>query len=186
MIFGNEFWLILFHEYISQKLFAEWEGWSSNDPKIISILLCVFQLIEIIEGSNSESTLKQHPSNRKYRDDHCSRTCTDKKENQIFLLYKEIQNGAVAKSYIIWLTASSYIHLSISSYIMKPFLIYDFATAPLWISLYMRKIWFSVLSVCHRHRGFLSSRPHWDPPPLHPQAIVSLPPLVGGGEGQTR
>ncbi len=25
---------------------------------------------------------------------------TDKKENQIFLIYKEIQNGAVAKSYI--------------------------------------------------------------------------------------
>ncbi len=26
--------------------------------------------------------------------------CTDKKENQIFLIYKEIQNGAVAKSFI--------------------------------------------------------------------------------------
>ncbi len=41
----------------------------------------------------------------------------------------------------IWLTASSYMvkYLRISSYIRKPFLIYDFATAPLWISLYMRK-----------------------------------------------
>jgi hypothetical protein len=28
------------------------------------------------------------------------RGCTDKKENQIFLLYKEIQNRAVAKSYM--------------------------------------------------------------------------------------
>jgi hypothetical protein len=27
-------------------------------------------------------------------------TCTDKNENQIFLLYKEIQNRAVAKSYM--------------------------------------------------------------------------------------
>jgi hypothetical protein len=27
-------------------------------------------------------------------------TCTDKKENQIFLIYKEILNGAVAKSYM--------------------------------------------------------------------------------------
>jgi hypothetical protein len=36
-----------------------------------------------------------------------------KKENQSFLINKEIQNGAVAKSYI-----------------RKPFLIYDFATAP--------------------------------------------------------
>jgi hypothetical protein len=26
--------------------------------------------------------------------------CTDKKENQIFLVYKEIQSGAVAKSYM--------------------------------------------------------------------------------------
>jgi hypothetical protein len=26
--------------------------------------------------------------------------CTDKKVNQIFLIYKEIQNGAVAKSYM--------------------------------------------------------------------------------------
>jgi hypothetical protein len=26
--------------------------------------------------------------------------CTDKKENQIFLMYKEIQSGAVAKSYM--------------------------------------------------------------------------------------
>ncbi len=47
---------------------------------------------------------------------------------------------------LIWLTASSYIgkYLRISSYIRKPFLICnDFATAPLWISLYMRQIWFS-------------------------------------------
>jgi hypothetical protein len=56
----------------------------------------------------------------------------DKKENQIFLIYKEILNGAVAKSYMT-ITASSYMvkNLRISSYIKKPFLIYDFATAPL-------------------------------------------------------
>ncbi len=53
---------------------------------------------------------------------------TDKKENQIFLIYKDIQNGAVAKSYI---TNSLLIELTASSYIRKPFLIYDFATAPL-------------------------------------------------------
>jgi hypothetical protein len=49
----------------------------------------------------------------------------------------------------IWLTASSYMgkYLCISQYINKPFLIYDFATAPLWISLYMRKIRFYFLSV---------------------------------------
>jgi hypothetical protein len=59
---------------------------------------------------------------------------TDKKENQIFPIYKEIQNGAVAKSYMAnKLTASSYMekYLRISSYIRKLFFIYDFATAPL-------------------------------------------------------
>jgi len=28
------------------------------------------------------------------------RLCTDKKENEIFLIYKEIQKGSVAKSYM--------------------------------------------------------------------------------------
>ncbi len=48
---------------------------------------------------------------------------TDKKENKVFLMYKEIQNGAVAKSYMVK-------YLRISSYIRKSFLIYDFVTAP--------------------------------------------------------
>ncbi len=44
----------------------------------------------------------------------------------------------------IWLTASSYMgkYLRISSYIRKPFLIYNCATAPLWISLYIGKFLF--------------------------------------------
>jgi hypothetical protein len=38
----------------------------------------------------------------------------------------------------IWLMASSYLgkYFRIFSYFRKPFLIYDFATAPLWISWY--------------------------------------------------
>ncbi len=49
----------------------------------------------------------------------------------------------------IWITASSYMvkYLHISPYIRKPFLTYDLATAPFWISLYMRKIWFSILFI---------------------------------------
>jgi hypothetical protein len=57
---------------------------------------------------------------------------TDKKENQIFLIYKGIQSGAVAKPYMtngLLVYMGKYLH--ISSYIRKPFLIYDFATAPL-------------------------------------------------------
>ncbi len=50
-----------------------------------------------------------------------------KKENQIFLTYKEIQKGSVA-------------------YIGSPSS-YDFATDPIWISLHMRKNSFSFLSV---------------------------------------
>jgi hypothetical protein len=56
---------------------------------------------------------------------------TDKK-NQIFHIYKKIQEGSVAKSYVAN-SASSYMvkYLRISSYIRKPFLIYDFATDPI-------------------------------------------------------
>ncbi len=59
-------------------------------------------------------------------------------------------HGAVAK-----LQSSSCMekYLRFSSYIRKHFLIYDFATAPLWNSLYMRKIWFSFLAVSYgKHR----------------------------------
>ncbi len=49
----------------------------------------------------------------------------------------------------IWLTATSFMgkNLRISSFIREPFLIYDFAPDPIWISLYMKKILFSFLSV---------------------------------------
>ncbi len=58
--------------------------------------------------------------------------CTDKKENQIFLIYKEIQSGAVAKSYmrkgfLIYEEMRKYfpIYEEAVSHI-----IYDFTTAP--------------------------------------------------------
>jgi hypothetical protein len=60
--------------------------------------------------------------------------------------------------------ASSYMtkYLRISSYITKPFLIYEFATALLWISLYMKKILFVFLSVYREETsdqsGFLLKR----------------------------
>jgi hypothetical protein len=48
---------------------------------------------------------------------------TDKKVNQIFLIYKEIQSGAVAKSYM----RKDFL---IFEEMRKYFPIYDFATAP--------------------------------------------------------
>ncbi len=49
----------------------------------------------------------------------------------------------------IWGRASWYMRkcANISSYMRKPLVIYDFATAPFWISSYIRKIRFSFLSV---------------------------------------
>ncbi len=54
-------------------------------------------------------------------------TRTDKKEKKIFLIYKEIHTGSGAKSYMTK-------YLRISSYIRKPFLIYDYAPDTVWIS----------------------------------------------------
>jgi hypothetical protein len=57
--------------------------------------------------------------------------CTGKKEYQIFLiLYKDIQNGAVAKSFM---------RKGFLIYEEMPLVIFDFATAPFRISVYMRK-----------------------------------------------
>jgi hypothetical protein len=60
---------------------------------------------------------------------------TDKKENQIFLIYKEIQSGAVAKSYM---TNGLLIYGEIFTLFLFPHILgspssykYDFATAPL-------------------------------------------------------
>ncbi len=68
--------------------------------------------------------------------------CTDKKKIQFPLYIRKFRRDRLQNHK--WLTASSYKvkYLRISSYIRKPFLIYDFATDPIWISLYMRKISF--------------------------------------------
>jgi hypothetical protein len=56
---------------------------------------------------------------------------TDKKENQIFLIYEEIKSGAVAKSYM-WKGFLIYEEMqNVSPYMRRPLVIYDFATAPL-------------------------------------------------------
>jgi hypothetical protein len=57
---------------------------------------------------------------------------TDKKENQIFLIYKEIQSGAVAKSYMRKGFLIQYMRKceNISPCMRKPLVIYDFAPAP--------------------------------------------------------
>jgi hypothetical protein len=50
----------------------------------------------------------------------------------MFLIYKEIQKGAVTKSYTNGLLIYDYtVYLRISSYIRKPFLIYSKTLKPL-------------------------------------------------------
>ncbi len=73
---------------------------------------------------------------------------TDKKKKQKSSSYLRKSRRERLQSHT-GLTATSYMtkYLRISSYIRKHFLIYDFATAPLYISLYMRKILLSFLSV---------------------------------------
>ncbi len=64
----------------------------------------------------------------------------------------------------IWLTAFSYMvkYLRISSYIRKPFLIYDFATAPFWISY-----------ICGKFEGGRWSYGPWPPVAYHERIIFN-------------
>jgi hypothetical protein len=57
----------------------------------------------------------------------------DKKEKKIFLIYREIQSGAVSKSYkrkgfLLYCMRKCE---NISPYMRRPLVIYDFETAPL-------------------------------------------------------
>jgi hypothetical protein len=58
--------------------------------------------------------------------------CTDKKEKKIFLVYKEVQKGAVAKSYmrkgfLIYEEMRKYLAINEAA---VSHTVYDFATAP--------------------------------------------------------
>ncbi len=60
--------------------------------------------------------------------------CTDEKEKKIFRIYKEIQSGAVAKSYMrkgFLIYEEMHNYFPIYMRLRRPLVIYDFATAPL-------------------------------------------------------
>ncbi len=96
-----------------------------------------------------------------------------KKENQIFLIQYIGKFRMEQLQSHIWQMATSHMgkYFRISSYIRKPFLIYDFATAPLWISLHMRKIWFSFLSVQSAYTRY--ERYIYFEVRLHPQTLLA-------------
>ncbi len=66
-----------------------------------------------------------------------------RKQNFPQILYKELQMGSVAKSCFLILYMRKC--ANISPYIRRPFVIYDFAPDPFWITFYTRKIFFSFL-----------------------------------------
>jgi hypothetical protein len=58
---------------------------------------------------------------------------TDKNEKKIFLIYREIQSGAAAKSYLrngFLIYEEMRKHFPIYEIMRRPLVIYDFATAP--------------------------------------------------------
>ncbi len=82
--------------------------------------------------------------------DGVDHTHTDKKEKEIFLKYKKIQMGSVAKSYkrkdfLIYEEILKY--LIIYEEAVSHIWLFDFATDPFWTSVFMRKIFFTFLSV---------------------------------------
>jgi hypothetical protein len=86
------------------------------------------------QDSASEEVSSIDHRERRLKILECSEeACTVKKENQIFLIYKEIQSGAVAKSYMRkgFLIYDEMRKYTISPYMRRPLVIYDFATAPL-------------------------------------------------------
>jgi hypothetical protein len=78
---------------------------------------------------------------------------TDKKESQIFLIYKEIQNGAVAKSDMtngLLMYGEIFAHFLIR----KPFLIHDFATGSTLNFLIYEENLISFISAPYLNAGY--------------------------------
>jgi hypothetical protein len=79
-------------------------------------------------SGNGRSTLKK---NEKKQSRILHVVCADQKDNQIFLIYKEIQNGAVAK--LSFMRKGFLIYEEMSKYLIiyeEAISVYDFATAP--------------------------------------------------------
>ncbi len=55
---------------------------------------------QLSRGGDQRCRIRSRIRNKSFRIHNPGRLCTDKKENKIFLIYKEIQKGVVAKSYM--------------------------------------------------------------------------------------
>jgi hypothetical protein len=81
--------------------------WETNFLLYKDVSNCMF--IPIWGSIHSNMTCAQ--SVKKIFPFYAKKTCTDKKENLIFLIYKEIQNRAVEKSYIRQRNAQIFNHI---------------------------------------------------------------------------
>jgi hypothetical protein len=87
-------------------------------------------MVYCLKGTNAISLKSFRNTYEVYHSQKWRQNITDKKESKIFLIYSEIQNGAVAKSYmrlgfLIYEEMRKY-----SPHLGRPLVIYDFATAP--------------------------------------------------------
>ncbi len=120
-----------------------------------------------------------------------------KRKRKFFLIYKKIQKGSGAKSYMTndLLIYCMTKYFCISSYFRKQFLRYDVAPDPFWISLYMRNFFLNCAppqtapllftqqsTYKPRVPQCLSLRQNWDPPPPCPEGIPPPPPRRRGGK----
>jgi phenylalanyl-tRNA synthetase alpha subunit len=86
----------------SHRLELAGTGWSWLEPAGAGWNLDLTAKFSL-QGSLMAVATAEITQNRQYKNKficYFKVYCTDKKDNQIFPIYKEIQNGAVAKSYI--------------------------------------------------------------------------------------
>jgi hypothetical protein len=110
--------------------------WSPNVPTV-QLIKVYFIFIHILNKITMDSYCNQWTPTV-INDSNCNHY-TEKKKIKFSSYIRKFRMEQLQSH--IWLTASSYMgkYLRISSYTRKP-LQNEFATAPLWISLYMRKI----------------------------------------------
>ncbi len=114
-------------------------------------------------------------------DGDCGNNCTERKENKIFLIYKEIRKGSCAKSYmtkglpIYWLNICAFSHILGSPYISGNFFFFFYQC---WISLEIG--W--ALQSPHTHTGlpmqvksYAKTTLYWSPSFLHDSGPCGYP-----------
>jgi hypothetical protein len=98
-------------------------------------------------------------------------SCTDKKENKIFLIYKEIQMGSGVKS---WGSEYRRKCANFSPYMRRPLVIHDFATDPSEFPFILGNyIFFFISAMLETQHSFLPPSSLFPSYPLFTPSIVA-------------